>query len=159
MSKGLTYFIWFILFGLFTTCSSDDGGGVGGIPTGELILEAIVGEWIATEATFTTTNANPLQTRDVVADGGSCDLSVSLNQHFVLVVRNPGSADPQLTTGFFEAQGDFIDVRLDTSPNDLIRWNFTLSGGTLAIDGPLEYDFEDDKTLEQTSMALQLIPN
>ncbi|GJM30382.1 MAG: hypothetical protein DHS20C17_30170 [Cyclobacteriaceae bacterium] len=150
---------WLTFICLYSSCNSDDGGGVGGISTGDLILEAITGEWAATSATFTTVNVNPVRSRDLITDGGLCDLSISQNRRFSLVVRNPGVAGPQLTTGLFEPNGNFIDVRLDTDPNVLVRWNFTLSGDNLSIDGPLDYDFEDDGTFEQTSMALQLIPN
>lgn len=142
-----------ILFG----CSDDDDVG-GGTSTGELILDAIVGDWTATSAMFTTTNANPVQSRDVVADGGFGDLSIHQNHTFALVIRNPGDPDPQLTTGRFVADGNFINVIFDTDPNVSIRWDFTISGDNLTIEGPMTYDFESDGTFEDVSAIMEFIP-
>lgn len=142
---------------LFNSCSSDDDAD-GGIPTGELILGAMVGEWVATSASFTTVNTNPVLSRDVVAEGGACDLSVAQSGRFTLVIRNPGVQNPQLVTGLFEPNGEFIDAMFDSDPSVPVRWEFLLSGNTLAINGLIAYDFEDDGTLEQASAALLFNP-
>ena len=158
--KRVGYFILGGLCVLFLqNCSSDDEGMTGGPNTGTLILEAIVGEWMATNATFTTTNANPVLSTDVVGDGGFCDLSITFNHRFTLVIRNAGVNDPQITTGLFEADGNNINARFDTDPNTLVPWDFTISGNNLIIEGPLLYDFESDGVLEEVSANMQFVPN
>ena len=144
---------------LLAGCSSDDNGGGVNPPIGELILQNIVGEWQATSALFTTINTNPVQSQDVVADGGLCDLSIFQDSRFSLVIRNPGVPDPQITTGLFVADGDFIFARFDSDPNTDVSWDFTISGDNLTISGPLDYDFESDGTFEESSAAMQFIPN
>lgn len=114
---------------------------------------------MATSALFTTTNASPVLSTEVVADGGFCDLSVGQIHNFTLVIRNPGEPDPQITTGVFEADGDNILVRFDNDPTTSIQWNFVLSGDVLFIDGPLLYDFESDGTFEEVSANMQFVPN
>ena len=145
----------FILIG----CRSDDDSDITGPGTGQLILQAIVGNWTATAAEFTTTNTNPVQSRDVVADGGACELSVSLNNSFSLVIRNPGIPNPQITTGVFVPDGQFINVFFDSDPTVSVSWDFTIVGDDLSITGPLEYDFDDDGNLEQTSANMQFNPS
>ena len=142
---------------LLPGCSGDDSEGP---PTniGDLILEGIVGNWEATKAEFTTTNANPVQSNDVVADGGFCDLSVKDDGRFTLVVRN-ASPDPQITTGQFLADGDNINVKFDSDPNTLVPWDFTLSANILFIVGPMLYDFENDGTSEDVSANFEFIPS
>ncbi len=142
---------------LLNSCSSDDDGN-GGISTGEFILVAMVGEWTAASASFTTLNTNPVLSRDIVAEGGTCELSVAQNGRFTLVIRNPGIQNPQLVTGLFEPNGELIETRLDSDPNVLVPWDFLLSGNSLSINGPIDYDFEDDGTPEQTSAALLFNP-
>lgn len=142
---------------LLNSCSSDDDG-TGGILTGELILSAMVGEWSANSASFTTVNTNPVLSRDIVAEGGFCDLSVAQTGRFTLVIRNPGIQNPQLITGIFQAKGELVETRLDSDPDALILWDFMLSGNSLAINGPIDYDFEDDGTTEQSSASLLFNP-
>jgi hypothetical protein len=142
---------------LLPGCSSDDNE-VPPINIGDLILESIVGNWEATKAEFTTTNANPVQSNDVVADGGFCVLAVAQNHSFTLVVRN-ASPDPQITRGQFLADGNDINVRFDTDPNTLVPWDFTLSPNTLFIAGPMLYDFENDGTSEEVSANFEFIPS
>ncbi len=142
---------------LLPGCSSDDNE-VPPINIGDLILESIVGNWEATKAEFTTTNANPVQSNDVVADGGFCVLAVAQNHNFTLVVRNAGP-DPQITTGQFLADGNDINVRFDSDPNTLVPWDFTLSANTLLIAGPMLYDFENDGTSEDVSANFEFIPS
>jgi hypothetical protein len=142
---------------LIPGCSGDDSEGP---PTniGDLILEGIVGNWEATKAEFTTTNANPVQSNDVVADGGFCVLAVAQNHSFTLVVRN-ASPDPQITTGQFLSDGNGINVRFNNDPNTLVPWDFTLSANTLFITGPMLYDFENDGVSEDVSANFEFIPS
>jgi len=149
-------FTWLVVL-VLSTCSSDDSEGPP-INIGDLILEGIVGNWEATKAEFTTTNANPVQSNDVVADGGFCVLAVAQNHGFTLVVRN-ASPDPQITTGQFLADGDDINVRFDSDPNTLVPWDFTLSANTLFIAGPMLYDFENDGTSEDVSANFEFLPS
>ena len=148
-----------MLFSMMFACSSDDDTGGNNPGNGQLILDAIVGDWNATSALFTTINANPVQSRDVVLDGGLCNLSVAQNGMFTLVVRNEGFADPQITTGQMVADGNFIDVTFDSDPNTSVSWDFTLTGNNLTIAGPLDYDFENDGIFEETSANMQFLPN
>ena len=157
--RNLIYYLLAVAFLALPGCSSDDDGGDQGPSTGELILFAIIGDWDSSSATFTTTNANPVMSRDVVADGGSCDLSVSQDQRFALVIRNPGTPNPQITTGQLVADGNFINVRFDSDPDVDVRWDFTLSGDNLTITGPLNYDFESDGTFEETTATMLFVPN
>jgi len=145
-----------ILF-LWGCSSSDDGGGVVTTPIGDLILEGIVGQWEATSASFTTVNANPVLTRDVVADGGFCDFSIAQDHRFSQVIRNPGEPNPQITTGILVSEGEFINVKFDTDPTTEIRWEFGISGDNLSVSGPLDYDFESDGTFEEASAVMQFI--
>ncbi len=138
-------------------CSNDDNEG-DPINIGDLILESIIGNWVATKAEFTTTNANPVQSVDVVADGGFCDLTVGPDGRFTLVVRNT-SPDPQITTGQFLADGNDINVKFDNDPDNLVLWDFTLSQNSLGIVGPMLYDFENDGTSEEVSANLDFIPS
>jgi hypothetical protein len=57
------------------------------------------------------------------------------------------------------ADGDFVNVPLDSDPTIDIRWDFTISGENLSIVGPLEYDFESDGIFEETSANMQFIQN
>jgi len=160
MIRGISYLIICCITVLtFQSCSSDDEGGNGGPSSGDLILEIIEGNWMATSALFTTINASPVLSTEVVTDGGFCDLSVGQIHNFTLVIRNPGEPDPQITTGVFEADGDNILVRFDNDPTTSIQWNFVLSGDVLFIDGPLLYDFESDGTFEEVSANMQFVPN
>ena len=155
------------LFGILTCliltlaigCSSDDDGDGTNPTVGALILQNIVGNWTATSAAFTTINSNPVLSRDVVADGGACDLSIFPDQRFSLVVRNPGVPDPQITTGLLVADGNFIFVRFDDDPTNEIPWDFTISGDNLTVSGPLDYDFESDGVFEEATAAMQFIPS
>lgn len=142
---------------LLSGCSSSDDGGMGTIPIGDLILQGLVGQWEGTSANFTTVNANPVLTRDVVADGGFCDFSIAQDNRFSLVIRNPGDPDPQITTGVLVSDGEFINVKFDTDPTNEIRWEFGISGDDLSVTGPLDYDFESDGTFEETSAVMQFI--
>ncbi len=157
--KKISYlvFTWLALL-ILPGCSSDDNEGPP-INIGDLILEGLVGDWTATSAEFTTTNANPVQSVDVVADGGFCDLSVAPDHSFALVVQNPGAPDPQLTTGQFLANGNDINVRFDNDPNNLVPWDFTLSENSLIMTGPMLYDFEDDGVSEEVSANFEFIPS
>ena len=150
MRKGLQL-AFMLLVGSLLSCSSNDDSGGGNSGTGDLIISAIVGNWVATQAQFTTTNSNPVLSRDVVADGGFCDLSVFQGNNFTLVIRNPGFPDPQITTGVLVADGDFINVRFDDDPTVDVRWDFTISQNNLIIVGSLDYDFENDGVFEETS--------
>ena len=147
------------LFLLLIGCSSDDENGGFNPGTGQLIIQAITGQWTATSAQFNTINANPVLSRDVIADGGFCDFSVAQGGNFTLVIRNPGTADPQITTGRLIADGVFIDVRFDTDPNMAVRWDFTISGDNLFITGPLAYDFENDGIFEETTANMSFVPS
>ena len=157
-NKLVNIFSWLIV-ALVLSCSSDDNGDGINPPIGELILQNIVGDWTATSAIFTTINSNPVLSRDVVTDGGTCDLSIFQDQRFSLVVRNPGSPNPQITTGLLVADGDFIVVRFDDDPTTEIPWDFTISGDDLTIAGPLDYDFENDGVFEESTATMQFIPN
>lgn len=159
MRIGFYIFLSALLAASLTGCSGDDGMGGFNPGTGDLIIEGMIGNWSASSAMFTTVNANPVQSRDVVADGGFCDLSVSQIHSFVLVVRNPGSQDAQITTGQLVADGEFINVRFDTDPDVDVRWDFTISGDDLSIAGPMDYDFEDDEIFEETSANMQFERN
>jgi hypothetical protein len=154
------YILISILFCLFISCSDDDDDLPGGNPgDGQTILDAIVGDWDATSASFVTTNSNPVLSRDVVADGGFCSLVVAQNGNFTLVIGNPGFPDPQITTGQFLADGSVINVYFDSDPNTSVSWDFTLSGNNLNIVGPLAYDFENNGIFVETSANMQFIPN
>lgn len=157
--KRISYivFSWMAIL-ILSGCSSDDDSMVAPIGIGDQILSSIVGTWIATSAEFTTTNANPIQNVDVVADGGFSDLSVKADGRFTLVVRN-SSPDPQINTGQFLADGNDINVRFDNDPNTLVPWDFTLSPNTLFIAGPMLYDFENDGISEEVSANFEFIPS
>jgi len=157
--KRISYivFSWMAIL-ILSGCSSDDDSMVAPIGIGDQILSSIVGTWIATSAEFTTTNANPIQNVDVVADGGFSDLSVKADGRFTLVVRN-SSPDPQINTGQFLADGNDINVRFDADPNTLVPWDFTLSPNTLFIAGPMLYDFENDGISEEVSANFEFIPS
>lgn len=148
-----------LIIALAIGCSSDDDGDGTNPAIGALILENIVGDWTATSAVFTTINSNPVLNLDVVAVGGTCDLSIFPDQRFSLVVRNPGVPNPQITTGLFIADGNFIFVRFDDDPTTEIPWDFTISGDNLTVSGPLDYDFESDGVFEETTATMQFIPN
>jgi hypothetical protein len=156
MNKIIHYCCAVLIIMMLQSCSSDDDAG--GISSGALILEAIIGDWIATNAVFSSIS-DPAKSTDVVMDGGQCDLTVSPNQTFTLVVRNAGFPNPQITTGRFIADGPFINVRLDSDPNVDVRWDFTLSNNNLNINGPMDYDFESDGSFEEVLGNLQFIAN
>ncbi len=133
-------------------CSSDDDN-----PGGSLFTIAdLEGNWEATRAVFTSVNANPQLQIEVVANGGTSTLTVSVNGNFTLVVT-PVGENPQITTGQFFAVNNMLEAVLDTDPNNSVIWGFQLSNNSLMLQPAMDFDFDSNGSFQAATGDIDLV--
>jgi hypothetical protein len=127
--------------------SSGPGGGV--------TIDDIAGTWNANTFVFTN-RLNTSERFDLIADGGSANLTIDPSGPYSLVALNPaGSAD--VTTGFAVVERGFLLVTDDARPGVTIAFAVNLSGGTLVlVTDEATFDFDDDGNLDPATLTMNL---
>ncbi len=135
-------------------CSKDNGDGDELTKDGPFPISELAGTWAATKAQFSVSTTSV----DVVADGGTVQMSVQSSGRFSLTL-DPVDRDAYTVSGemFWEAwQGSYyFAIEWDDEPGDWDTYGHTWDGTTLSINGGAdtgEYDFDNDGDLESCSL-------
>ncbi len=137
---------------LLQSCSSDDD--VTGTPI--LSIDQMVGIWDAISAEFTSLDLNPPLNANVIANGGTGVLEVSISGRFSLVIT-PNGEDPQITTGLFSIGATGLEVVLDSDPSVTLPWGAQLGTTTMFLQGDMTFDFQPDGVFDAASAELNFI--
>ena len=139
------------------SCNSEEDGPDCSLQGTKLSMSDISGSWTATSATFFTIS-DPIETVDVVAEGGTVTLSIQSNGSFTLtIVESGGPSD--VSSGDFCFDEDLLVVRFDgDAADDWEYYRVQLTGGNnLSIGGPAEFDFDGNGTDEPAEIELSLV--
>lgn len=135
-----------LLLGAAVACGEDSAG-----PS----QDDIVGTWEATVMEFVSVSA-PVDTVDLIADGGSATLVLAANGTYTFTVTPVGDP-PDVQTGTWELGGEVMTV----SPTGLpfsYQFDVVLAGDTLSLSGAdAEYDFDGDDVPEAAKLNLVLV--
>ncbi|MGB5238338.1 MAG: hypothetical protein WBM43_06230 [Flavobacteriaceae bacterium] len=160
--KKIRFPLYLLMLSLIVVplCSCNDKGGDDSdcsLQGTNLSIADISGNWVATSATFFTTS-DPIQTVNVVAEGGTVTLSIQSGGGFTLnISESDGPSDS--SAGDFCFDEDLLVVRFDgDDPDDWEYYRVQLTSGnnTLSIGGPAEFDFNGDGTPDPAEVELSL---
>lgn len=149
-----------LLISLVTfSCSKDDSGLVK--EGGPFNISELEGNWEATSAFFTSDNNNG--SVDIIADGGSLLLAVQSDDRCTLTI-DPVDRSAYTESGemfWEEFEGDYyFAIKWDKYPDDWASYGAILTDTTFSLNGGPdtgEYDFNNDGTVESTSIGFQFI--
>jgi hypothetical protein len=127
-------------------CGGGDGGA-GPSPS------AITGTWQLTKVLFVG-QANPQQSVDLIALGGTGTLTFNSDNTFSYTVTVPPAA-PETTTGTWSLGGQVLTLIRDGFSGNL-QFDVTLSGQTLKLaGGHVDFDVNNDGTDEPAILTLE----
>ena len=153
--KSFTYIFLILLISLTFSCSTDDNDDVNVlVKDGPFHISELNGTWEATKAQFSVNTVSV----DVVADGGTANMSVQSNGRFTLTL-DPVNRNPYTVSGemFWEEwqKTFYFAIVWDDYPNDWDTYGHTYDGTTLSLNGGAEtgeYDFNNDGDMEACSV-------
>lgn len=148
----------FLLVGL-VSCSEEGEGPDCSLQGTVLSISDIIGNWTATSAIFSATSGSTNLDVDVVAEGGTVSLSIQSGGGFTLNISESGTAS-DISSGDFCFDEDLLVVLFDGDAlDDWEYFGIQLNSGTnvLTINGPAEFDFNDDGNPDQASVSLTLV--
>ena len=153
--KSFTYIFLILLISLTFSCSTDDNDDVNVlVKDGPFHISELNGTWEATKAQFSVNTVSV----DVVADGGTANMSVQSNGRFTLTL-DPVNRNPYTVSGemFWEEwqKTFYFAIVWDDYPNDWDTYGHTFDGTTLSLNGGAEtgeYDFNNDGDMEACSV-------
>ena len=153
--KSFTYIFFILLISLTFSCSTDDNDDVNVlVKDGPFHISELNGTWEATKAQFSVNTVSV----DVVADGGTANMSVQSNGRFTLTL-DPVNRNPYTVSGemFWEEwqKTFYFAIVWDDYPNDWDTYGHTYDGTTLSLNGGAEtgeYDFNNDGDMEACSV-------
>lgn len=137
-----------VLFG--TGCGSSSSGPV---VEPDPAVEPFVGDWTAAEFTVTS-SADATQTFDVT-DGGSFTINVQPSGFYTAIVDFPDLAVPVVESGQLSAVGNSITLRPQGGVAATSSYQFE-GPDRLILDGPTEFDFNRDGTLDPANAHIVL---
>jgi hypothetical protein len=127
-------------------CGGGDGGS-GPSPS------SITGTWQLTKVLFVS-QANPQQSVDLIALGGTGTLTFNSDNTFSYTVTVPPAA-PGTTTGTWSLGGQVLTLVRDGFSGNL-QFTVTLSGQTLKLaGGHVDFDVNNDGTDEPAILTLE----
>jgi hypothetical protein len=127
-------------------CGSGDGGS-GPSPS------AITGTWQLTKVLFVS-QANPQQSVDVIALGGTGTLTFNSDKTFSYTLTVPPAA-PETTTGTWSLGGQVLTIVRDGFSGN-VQFDITLAGQTLKLaGGHVDFDVNNDGTDEPAILTLE----
>jgi hypothetical protein len=134
-----------LLLGVALACGDDAAG-----PS----AEELTGTWEATRLEYVSVSA-PVQTVDLIADGGSATLVLAPAGTYTFTIIPDG--EPQATlSGTWESGGDVLTMTV-TGASFSLQFALSLSGDTLRLSGAdAEYDFDGDDVAEPARLNLVL---
>ena len=143
-----------LLISLSFSCSKDDNDVVNElVKDGPFHISELNGTWEATKAQFSVNTVSV----DVVADGGTANMSVQSSGRFTLTLH-PVNRNPYTVSGemFWEEwqKTFYFAIVWDDYPNDWDTYGHTYDGTTLSLNGGAEtgeYDFDNDGDFEACS--------
>ncbi|WP_156102228.1 hypothetical protein [Muricauda sp. MAR_2010_75] len=138
-------------------CSDEEEGPDCSLQGTNLSIADMSGNWVATSAIFFTIT-DPIETVDVVEEGGTVTLSIQSNGGFTLNIAESGGPS-DVSSGDFCFDEDLLVVRFDgDAPDDWEYFRVQLSSGNnLSIGGPAEFDFDGNGTPDPAEVELSLI--
>ncbi|MEE9132296.1 MAG: hypothetical protein V3U13_01930 [Gemmatimonadota bacterium] len=118
-----------------------------------ITLEVLAGTWEASVFAFTS-QAEPPQRADLIADGGSATLVLSANGAYTLTVT-PAGGEPDVSTGFMLIESGFLLVADSDVPGVTTAFAMGLDGDTLTlVTNEVEFDFSGDDVEEPAILTL-----
>lgn len=147
------YILIISLISLNFSCSGDDDENVL-TKDGPFQISELAGTWEVTKAQFSVNTVSV----DVVADGGTANMSVQSSGRFTLTL-DPVDRNAYTVSGemFWEEwqQTFYFAIVWDDEPNDWDTYGHTFDGTTLSFNGGTdsgEYDFDNDGDFEACSI-------
>lgn len=109
----------------------------------------ISGEWRATDLVLTQ-QSDPTISFDAIEAGLSLFLRFSIDGEYQQIIQAAGE-DDDVEVGRYEIQGDFIQVELDSAPQDTVHLAYEFQESKTAftltlLSDDFEYDFNGDGT-------------
>ncbi len=140
------------------SCSTDDEGPDCSLQGTNFSVSEISGNWTATEASFFNISTEPIQVVDVVAEGGTVTLSIQSNGRFTLNIAESDGSNTRFS-GDLCFDEDLLVVRFDgDAADDYEFFRITFNGtNNLTLDGPAEFDFDDNGTPDPAEISLALV--
>ena len=127
-------------------CSGDGGGG-GLSPT------AITGTWQLTKVLFVS-QANPQQSVDLIAQGGTATLTLDPGYTFTIVINMP-AVPPDTLAGTWSLSGDLLTMIPDWFIGNM-QFTVTVAGQTLKLaGGHVDFDVNNDGTDEPAILTIE----
>ena len=141
----------------FTRCGEDDDPKLEG---DKYSIADIKGNWIATQAIFSSIEVPNKGLLDIIDEGGSLTLSIQDNGRFTLTIILPSETN-QVFTGQLGFDEVWLAVSYDENPGEYDYLFFELNAGktNLTIRGDGTYDFDDDGIEDLASIDLVLMRN
>jgi hypothetical protein len=141
--------LWF-LASLLVACGSSDPVAT---TQPDPAVEPFVGEWHALE--FKVTSAQDADVWFDVVDGGSFTLVVQPSGMYTAIVEFPSLSDPVVEVGQMSSVGSSITLRPQGGPAATSSYQFD-GPDLLILDGPTEFDFNDDGELDPAQAHIVL---
>ena len=137
-----------LLFLILQGCSGDSTGP-------DKALRPLVGAWQATTLMMTN-QANPSIQADILAQGATFTLSILSTGQYSASLSAFGAANTEVGTVVVEGNQVTITPTSPAGPPLVATWSF--QGSRLILDGPSEFDFNQDGTPEPSLSHIELDP-
>ncbi|WP_420600987.1 hypothetical protein [Flagellimonas sp.] len=121
-------------------CGDDEGDSLTG--TG-ISISDIQGSWNAIRVEFDIAGSGASLAIDVIQAGGSATLVIQPNGRFTLTITQMGES-PEVTTGQMSVDEDLLVIEFDDSPGESEFFGVRSTENTLSINGPAEFDLDND---------------
>ncbi|MCA1789857.1 MAG: hypothetical protein LC667_08355 [Thioalkalivibrio sp.] len=112
-----------------------------------------VGDWEATE--FSVTSSHNSEVSFDVTDGGAFTINIQPSGFYTAVLEFPQLPAPQVEMGQLSVVGSSITLRPQGLPATSSSYAFD-GHDLLTLDGPTEFDFNDDGTLDPATARIVL---
>lgn len=117
-------------------------------------VEPFVGDWEAEEFRVASAAA-PQSEFELIAEGGSFTINVQPSGQYTAILELPDLPTPQVEIGQLSVIGE--SVRLDPQDAAAATSSFEFDGpDRVILDGPTEFDFNRDGTVEEATAHIVL---
>jgi len=118
-------------------------------------IVALAGTWEAAVFEFTSQTEPPV-VRDLIEEGGSATLDLSINGAYTLTVVPPGEEE-DVTRGFMVVEGSVLLVSDTSVPGETTAYGMSFDGDTLTLTTTeVGFDFNNDSVSDAATLRLVL---
>lgn len=118
-------------------------------------IVALAGTWEAAVFEFTSQTEPPV-VRDLIEEGGSATLNLSINGAYTFTVVAPGEEE-DVTRGFMVVEGSVLLVSDTSVPGETTAYDMSFDGDTLTLTTTeVGFDFNNDSVSDAATLRLVL---